>query len=119
MIRICLFFILLSSFLTNVAYCSETFYVRDKFQLARPGDYIVTAHDNAYSLLRLRSITSDVLTLEEVSVPSVQVNQKKSIGAHGFPKKHPDIRHGLSMKSISSMAKSSNASHAVKMDGSF
>jgi hypothetical protein len=57
------------------AYPAES-YFKDKFQQAHAGDYIVTTQENAYSLLLLRSINPDILTLEEITIPSVQVNPK-------------------------------------------
>lgn len=72
MFRACLLFIL---FFTG-ALSAEPIYLPGKFQEARSGDYIVTAHDNTYSLLRLRSVTNAILTLEEVSIPSSQLDAK-------------------------------------------
>ncbi len=51
--------------------------LQDKFMHAQEGAYIVTAHDQAYSLLLLRSLTSDVLLLEEISIPAQQVDLKQ------------------------------------------
>ncbi len=44
---------------------------------AESGDFIVTAQENNYSLLFIRSITSDTLLLEEISVPAHQIDLKK------------------------------------------
>lgn len=73
MLRICVVFILL---LWSQVQATEVPYLQNKFQQACPGDYIVTAHDNTYSLLRLRSLDKSTLILEEVSVPSSQVQEK-------------------------------------------
>lgn len=60
-----------------------------KFESAHPGDYIITAQDNAYSLLRLRSLNSDILMLEEVTVPSSQINLKSIDWRAWFAEKAP------------------------------
>ena len=48
----------------------------DRFKEAQVGDYIVTAQDNSYSLLLIRSITNQLL-LEEISVPEKQIDLKR------------------------------------------
>ncbi len=50
--------------------------LREKYHQAHPGDYIVTAQDNTYSLLFIREITADHLLLEEIAVPESQINLK-------------------------------------------
>lgn len=52
-------------------------YLQNKFQQAHAGDYIVTAQDNTYTLLLLGSVISNILLLEEVCIPSQQVDLKK------------------------------------------
>lgn len=50
--------------------------LKERFQEAQPGDYSVTAQENTYSLLLVRSV-SDRLLLEEISVPEKQIDLKK------------------------------------------
>jgi hypothetical protein len=54
-----------------------TFTLEQRFFYAQAGDFIVTAQESNYSLLCIRAITSDILLLEEISVPSHQVDVKK------------------------------------------
>jgi hypothetical protein len=49
--------------------------LKERFREAQPGDYIVTAQENSYSLLIVRSV-SDRLLLEEISVPEKQIDLK-------------------------------------------
>ncbi len=51
--------------------------LEQRFAYAQAGDFIVTAQENNYSLLFIRSVTSDLLLLEEISVPAHQVDVKK------------------------------------------
>ncbi len=51
--------------------------MEEKFAHAEAGDFIVTAQEGNYSLLFIRSITSDTLLLEEISVPHKQIDLKK------------------------------------------
>ena len=67
-------FILFFSLLCHVH--GDNLRLQEKFTQAQVGDYVVTAHDDAYSMLLLRSHTKDVLILEEVSIPSQQVDLK-------------------------------------------
>jgi hypothetical protein len=64
-------------------FCSMTFAIQattltleQRFSSAQVGDFIVTAQESNYSLLFIRSITSDILLLEEISVPTHQVDVK-------------------------------------------
>ena len=62
--------------------CYAPFYLgaitlEQKFAHAKDGDYIVTAQESNYSLLFIRSITSDILLLEEISIPEQQIDLKK------------------------------------------
>lgn len=66
-------------------FCSTSFSLQpapltleQRFTHAQAGDFIVTAQENNYSLLFIRSITSDVLLLEEISIPTHQVDVKKN-----------------------------------------
>lgn len=56
---------------------AATYTLEQRFATAQAGDFIVTAQENHYSLLFIRSITPDVLLLEEISVPRHQMNLKK------------------------------------------
>ncbi|MBS0604532.1 MAG: hypothetical protein JSS60_05780 [Verrucomicrobia bacterium] len=51
--------------------------LQEKFTQAKAGDFIVTAQEGNYSILFIRSITVDTLLLEEISVPSRQIDLKK------------------------------------------
>jgi hypothetical protein len=110
MFKTCLFLISLCSFISD-GHSNESVYLQDKFEGAHTGDYIVTAHENAYSMLILRSLESDILTLEEVSVPSSQVNLKKIDWRTWLSKKAPghtawtlyeiDLKQGLILECFS------------------
>lgn len=53
------------------------FSLHEKFTHAQAGDFIVTAQEGNYSLLFIRSITAEILLLEEISVPMHQIDLKK------------------------------------------
>jgi hypothetical protein len=71
-LKICLITLLTCSALT----AAQPFDLKNQFTQAHAGDFIVTAQDSSYSLLRVRSLDSKRLILEEVSVPSSQVDTK-------------------------------------------
>src|SRR5581483_3409810 len=48
----------------------------EKLSRGQAGDFIVTAQEGNYSLLSIRSISESVLILEEISVPSKQIDLK-------------------------------------------
>lgn len=50
--------------------------LKEKLSHAHAGDFIVTAQEGNYSLLSVRSITANTLLLEEISVPSKQIDLK-------------------------------------------
>lgn len=50
--------------------------LQEKLSHAKTGDFIVTAQEGNYSLLCVRSITTETLLLEEISVPSKQIDLK-------------------------------------------
>jgi hypothetical protein len=52
--------------------------LQQRFTQAQMGDFIVTAQENHYSVLFIRSITSDTLLLEEISIPEHQIDIKKT-----------------------------------------
>jgi hypothetical protein len=85
----CVLKLFLFLFFAGYAAVAESSYLQEKFQHARPGDYIIMAQDNAYSLLLLRSLHSDILTLEEVSIPSEQVHPKTIDWRKWFSDKAP------------------------------
>lgn len=58
---------------------TTSFTLKDKYQKARSGDFIVTEQDHTYSLLFIREITEEHLLLEEIAVPDSQVNLKKIV----------------------------------------
>lgn len=45
------------------------FYLKDRFQKARPGDYIVTEANKMVTVLAIRSMTPQTMILEEISAP--------------------------------------------------
>ncbi len=74
----------LNIFALTFLFCSTPFAAQpasltleQRFVHAQAGDFIVTAQENNYSLLFIRSITADTLLLEEISVPAHQVDVKK------------------------------------------
>jgi hypothetical protein len=71
------FFVLFLFCSTSFAIPSEILTLGERFARAQAGDFIVTAQESNYSLLFIRSITTDILLLEEVSVPTHQVDVKK------------------------------------------
>jgi hypothetical protein len=50
---------------------------RQKFAKAQEGDFVVTAQASHYSLLFIRSLKEHTLSLEEISIPSNQIDLKK------------------------------------------
>ncbi len=56
---------------------TEPFSLQQKFIHGHEGDFIVTSQDGHYSLLFIRSLTTDHLLLEEISVPEHQVDIRK------------------------------------------
>ncbi len=68
------FFIFLTCVSLSAALPSN---LKEKFSSAQAGDFIVTAQEGHYSLLSVRSITADTLLLEEITIPSSQVDLKK------------------------------------------
>ncbi len=48
--------------------------LKEKYQKADPGDFIVTEQDHTYSLLFIREITGDHLLLEEIAAPESQID---------------------------------------------
>lgn len=75
MTKKCLLFILFCLCFKRID-SAETHYLQEKFRHASPGEYIVTVYENTCSLLILRSLSSDILILEEISVPLSQLNLK-------------------------------------------
>jgi hypothetical protein len=74
------FISLLSLFLSSALpiFAQETpLSLQQKFIQAQAGDFIVTAQEGNYSLLFIRSITADILLLEEISIPEKQIEIKK------------------------------------------
>ncbi|HEY2811240.1 MAG TPA: hypothetical protein VGJ00_07640 [Rhabdochlamydiaceae bacterium] len=71
------FIFILLTFCFSFTYGYSTLYLKEKFQKAIPGDYIVTIQDTHYSLLILSSLKKDILVLEEISIPEQQVDPKK------------------------------------------
>jgi hypothetical protein len=74
---------------TPFAVPSPTFTLEQRFVHAQVGDFIVTAQENNYSLLFIRSMTSDTLLLEEISIPAHQVDVKKIDWKEWVSKKAP------------------------------
>lgn len=48
--------------------------LKDKFKEAEVGSYVVTEQNKTYTLLRVHTHTDEELILEEISIPSTQVN---------------------------------------------
>lgn len=62
--------------------CSFSLYsaqtsLKEKLAQAQIGDFIVTAQEGNYSVLSVRSLTKDNLVLEEISIPSKQIDLKQ------------------------------------------
>ncbi len=51
--------------------------LKKKFQLASPGDYIVTEQNRMYTLLSLHKITKNTLIFEEISIPSHRLSSSR------------------------------------------
>jgi hypothetical protein len=62
---------------------------QQKFAEAQEGDFIVTAQEGHYSLLFIRSLNTDTLLLEEISIPSNQIELKKIDWKKWVAKKAP------------------------------
>lgn len=69
------------------AYAENT--LKDKFQHAQPGDYIVTEQDNNISVLSIRSLSSSTLLLEEISIPSNGIDPLKTSWSQWAQSKAP------------------------------
>ena len=50
--------------------------LRERFQEADPGDYVVTSQNKIYTLFHIHSKNDSVITLEEVSIPENKFNFK-------------------------------------------
>lgn len=50
--------------------------LKEKLSKGQVGDFFVTAQDGNYSLLSIRSLNSNLLVLEEISVPAKQIDLK-------------------------------------------
>lgn len=55
-----------------------SFCLKEKIPQAKLGDYIVTESQKNYSLLFIRNIESDILHLEEISIPTNQIKTFKN-----------------------------------------
>lgn len=53
--------------------------MKEKFQGAKVGDFVVTKIGNGYSLLIVRTLNDKTLELEEISVPENMVNPKQTV----------------------------------------
>jgi hypothetical protein len=51
--------------------------LQERFSRATPGDYVVTAQEGHYSLLLIRAISQERLSLEEISVPAKHIDLKR------------------------------------------
>lgn len=49
--------------------------MRDNLKKAKPGDYIVTAQNKTYTLLHIQDKEDDLLTMEEITVPSSKISK--------------------------------------------
>ncbi len=63
-------------FLSPLGLYPQELSLQHKFAAAQAGDFIVTAQEGNYSLLFIRSITADILLLEEISVPQKHIELK-------------------------------------------
>ncbi|MCB1213393.1 MAG: hypothetical protein KDK40_03755 [Chlamydiia bacterium] len=62
-----IFFLLI--FCNHPLFAARTLFLRDEIQRAEPGDYLVTAQFNAFTLMLIRDKTDSTLTIEEVTIP--------------------------------------------------
>ncbi len=53
------------------------YFLKERFQKAHSGDYVVTLQNNTYSILLIRLITAETLILEEISAPKEQINDQQ------------------------------------------
>ena len=53
---------------------ANTIYLRDNLKRAQTGDYIVTAQNKTYTLLHIYDKNDSTLTIEEISVPTNNIN---------------------------------------------
>lgn len=70
---------------------SKEMHLRDNLQLAKPGDYIVTAQRKMFTLLHIYSKQDDILLVEEISVPMPKIDREQIVwknwvtqGASGY-----------------------------------
>ncbi len=57
---------------------SKEFHVKDRVQIAKPGDFIVTEAGKMATLLSIRSLTSNSIIIEEISAPSQNIKNISS-----------------------------------------
>jgi len=69
-----LFFVILLSHFSVVQADANGLSLKDNLKRAQTGDYIVTSQSKTYTLLHIVSKNSNLLTIEEVSVPGSQLN---------------------------------------------
>lgn len=55
---------------------SETLFLKERFEKAENGDYIVALHDKTYSLLHIHSKSQNAIIIEEISVPQHEIKAK-------------------------------------------
>lgn len=53
-------------------------YLKERFLQAQPGDYIVTAIDNTYTILLIKEKHDRYLSIEEITIPSARFSQHKA-----------------------------------------
>ncbi|MBS0607255.1 MAG: hypothetical protein JSR57_09920 [Verrucomicrobia bacterium] len=89
--RTILFSLFLSLLSLDLSYCAEApgFALKEKYQNAHAGDFIVTEQDHTYSLLFIREITADHLLLEEIAVPDTQINLNSIVWSDWVKAKAP------------------------------
>lgn len=69
-------------------WCGEL-YLKERFSLAKPGDYVVSETDQTISLFAVRSLKGDILLLEEISVPLHKLKKRPTSWADWVKAKAP------------------------------
>lgn len=69
--------IILFFFLPIIVYAEDLF-LKERFRLAQPGNYIVISQNKNYTFLHIYDAFDDTVVLEEISVPAIKIPKNNS-----------------------------------------
>ncbi|MFS8563691.1 MAG: hypothetical protein LVR00_04980 [Rhabdochlamydiaceae bacterium] len=76
-------------FLTFAISLVNGFTLKEKLINGKPGDYVVTLQGKMYTVLLIREISQDAITIEEISVPAEDMKDSKNSWKTWIEKKAP------------------------------